>query len=647
MRAFSIRQPYAEQIAAGELVVEGRKWCPPLGPVLVVASKTKDGSGSALPSGCAICTVEIIAVTGKEGAYEWHLMNPRRVHPFRVKEFLEIFMVPVPDAEIRFVDNSMHGSGTNPSIEPSDQASPPELQPPITPATTPTAPQNRHSRSLDIDLALSSNGVERGAIYTLPDPDQCPEPPAAYAHQLETLRRLEQCPDANPPIGGIVHLPTGAGKTRIALEYVARTLREEPKHRFIWATESKLLIQQTMSKAAELSKLFPCGTKMAWYEGGPTLLRDDTVHMLFLTRQHLHRALARARDARTTHPWKKRILAGAPVTLIYDECHQLGGPGLQRELKRFCDTLLTPAKEMHRWRFVGLSATPIPTRLEAHKLLQEDIFPLRKESKSVEPGWAMHVFHRIDNATLVRDGVLCRVNLHKDESGVFDIPSELLRNIAKETHVSPPGANASREEVVKYAMRFNRSVMSHERILQFMADRLASNFESNGKTIVFVPDIEAANRLVAKLNGFPALRGKVASVHSRMGELAFAVPDQAGRTPSEVLEQFKNQGSAPCILVNVEMLTEGFDDPKVQTVVLAKLTLSTNRFWQMIGRGTRGIRSGGTAYCSVIDPVKLVRLYDYFSGYQPSVLSGRAAIDDDLELNGLGALDPSVPAISR
>ena len=103
------------------------------------------------------------------------------------------------------------------------------------------------------------------------------------------------------------------------------------------------------------------------------------------------------------------------------------------------------------------------------------------------------------------------------------------------------------------------------------------------------------------------------------------------------------------MLVNVDMLTEGFDDPKINSVVLARLTLSTNRFWQMIGRGTRGPAVYGTHDCIVIDPVKLVRLYDYFNGYQPSFAKGGAVVaaeEDDETEPGEGALDPEVAAIS-
>jgi superfamily II DNA or RNA helicase/uncharacterized tellurite resistance protein B-like protein len=464
-----------------------------------------------------------------------------------------------------------------------------------------------------------------------------------------TLMKLEGSADGAPPVGGIVHLPTGAGKTRIGLDFMARTLQREPEHRFVWSTYSLQLIQQTMTRTLEFARAFPKGTQIAWYKGEPTLLENEGIHILFITRQQLADELGWAHDGRSRHPWRARVEDGLPTTLIYDECHQLGAEGLQLQLSKFIQKVLAVRNaRKHRWRFVGLSATPVPTRPASHALLQERLFPLRSEQPSVEREWNMHVFHRVTNAELIRERVLCEVNMHMDRSGIFDLPSDLIRRIAKDSRVAEPGPDARKDEVIKYAMRFNKAVMGHEKVLDFLAARLARNLPQLGKTIVFVPDIAAANLLVAKLKELPAMSGKVAAVHSQMGQLGRAVPGQTGRTPEQVLAEFRNRGAEPCILVNVEMLTEGFDDPKVRTIVLAKLTLSTNRFWQMIGRGTRGTRAGGTSDCFVIDPIKLVRLYDYFGGYQPSV-SSRAgeAMEDEEEERGPGALDPRVPAISR
>lgn len=171
----------------------------------------------------------------------------------------------------------------------------------------------------------------------------------------------------------------------------------------------------------------------------------------------------------------------------------------------------------------------------------------------------------------------------------------------------------------QYCTTFNSKVMTHPKVLKFFAEKLGRHIDTLGKTIVFVPTIEAANHLVELLGNQASLKGRVAAVHSQVEDLAALLPNQADLSVPEILSSFRERRDQPCILVNVDMLTEGFDDPKVLTVFIARLTLSTNRFWQMIGRGTRGPASGGTLTCNVIDPIKLSRLYDYAAGYQPTV----------------------------
>jgi hypothetical protein len=290
----------------------------------------------------------------------------------------------------------------------------------------------------------------------------------------------------------------------------------------------------------------------------------------------------------------------------------------------------------------------VPTREAAHPLLAECIFPLRREGPATAHGWPFHVFHRVPNATLLESGVLCPLNPSLDESGYFDIPKDLIRAATGLAHLGPPGANADPLALRQYALSFNASVMSDERIVAFLADRIGSRLDVLGKTVVFTPNIATANRLAAVMyDKFPHLRGSVAAVHSKMAEVQIAGQGQA--TAQDVLRAFCDRRAKPSVLINVDMLTEGFDDPKIQTVVLARLTLSTNRFWQMIGRGTRGPACGGTHDCYVIDPIKLIRLYDYFGGYQPSMLGGAVIEHESLkppEL-GLDALAPEVPSVRR
>jgi len=156
-------------------------------------------------------------------------------------------------------------------------------------------------------------------------------PPRRYLHQSEALFKLEgKTMTANPPVSGIVFLPTGSGKTRIGIEHMARTLNVDTKHRFIWATYSRGLIQQTLEKLKEYGPLFQNKTNALWLNDdlGDAVFED--AHILFITRDRLTSELDFATNLRRKrHPLRHRILNGQPTTLIYDECHQLGAERLQ------------------------------------------------------------------------------------------------------------------------------------------------------------------------------------------------------------------------------------------------------------------------------------------------------------------------------
>ena len=55
------------------------------------------------------------------------------------------------------------------------------------------------------------------------------------------------------------------------------------------------------------------------------------------------------------------------------------------------------------------------------------------------------------------------------------------------------------------------------------------------------------------------------------------------------------------VLCNYGVLTTGYDSPNIDCVIIARPTLSQLLYTQMIGRGLRGKKSGGTENCLVID----------------------------------------------
>jgi superfamily II DNA or RNA helicase len=55
------------------------------------------------------------------------------------------------------------------------------------------------------------------------------------------------------------------------------------------------------------------------------------------------------------------------------------------------------------------------------------------------------------------------------------------------------------------------------------------------------------------------------------------------------------------VLCNCEVLTTGFDAPRVSHVIMARPTVSQVLYEQMVGRGLRGPRFGGTETCEIVD----------------------------------------------
>jgi superfamily II DNA or RNA helicase len=61
------------------------------------------------------------------------------------------------------------------------------------------------------------------------------------------------------------------------------------------------------------------------------------------------------------------------------------------------------------------------------------------------------------------------------------------------------------------------------------------------------------------------------------------------------------------VLCNYGVLTTGFDAPRVRALVIARPTASPVLYEQMIGRGMRGPRFGGTEECLVYDLADNIR----------------------------------------
>jgi len=101
-----------------------------------------------------------------------------------------------------------------------------------------------------------------------------------------------------------------------------------------------------------------------------------------------------------------------------------------------------------------------------------------------------------------------------------------------------------------------------------------------------------------------------------------------GITPSDerqkILTRFASGQTR--VLVNVGVLTEGFDEPSVEAIILARPTRSTLLYTQIVGRGTRLFE--GKEHCKVLD------FADTTKGRKPLGLPSLLGLPPDFDLNG-------------
>jgi ATP-dependent helicase IRC3 len=140
------------------------------------------------------------------------------------------------------------------------------------------------------------------------------------------------------------------------------------------------------------------------------------------------------------------------------------------------------------------------------------------------------------------------------------------------------------------------------------------------KTLIFTPTVELASATVEAFRaegiGAAAVWGAMAGASRAQALLDFA----RGRTP---------------VLVNCAVLLEGYDEPAIDCVVVARPTLSRVLYQQMIGRGTRVWM--GKQDCLILDLVGALDM-----GMGTCTLAGLLGVREETAEGGVRALLESI-----
>ncbi len=374
-----------------------------------------------------------------------------------------------------------------------------------------------------------------------------------FAHQLSVANRAASALSEHPH-KVLVHMPTGAGKTRTAMDLVCDWHNRASDRLIVWLAQSSELLEQA---AAEFERAWSSRGRTAtnvyryWGTHEPDLSEART-GLLVAGFAKLH-ALYR-RDANMI----MRIGDRASLTVV-DEAHQAIAPTFGS-----LTSFIVGKKPGNA--LLGLSATPGRTWSNIAKDAElSAYFENRKVTIEVE-GY--------DNAVdfLIDRGFLARPSFRVLEVSSGAAASDTTGLSDESGDVSAPvleclGGDAQRN--VEIIQAIEELAARHRRI------------------IVFAASVHNAHLISSVLT----LRGTQSHVVT-------ASTDRLVR--ERILRRFKGVGTEPQVICNYGVLTTGFDAPNTSAAVICRPTRSLVLYSQMVGRAIRGPAAGGNAEAEIV-----------------------------------------------
>jgi DNA repair protein RadD len=362
----------------------------------------------------------------------------------------------------------------------------------------------------------------------------------------------------------IVHMPTGSGKTRVSMEAIADYFRlmGDPSGCAVWMAHSEELCEQACEAFEEVwVRMGPSDANIVRLWGGQTGdLLEGQNNFVVTSFQTAHGMIGATTDARFS--LFTRIKQRCNL-LIVDEAHRSVAPTYKNAIELISN---------NGTKILGLTATPGRTARNQigsgnEELAQfygnskitivgDDGEPLENPLKYLQEKRVLSTYE----VNFIEGSEQLELSDREaaDVSNLLDIPQSVLNKL---------GAD-------------------HVRTARVAAAILEVAINRNLQTIVFAPTKDNAIEL---------------ALYLRFNECAAAAI--TGETPSRdrarYIEEFRDEKIK--VLTNFGVLTTGFDAPGTEAVIIARPTLSVVLYSQMVGRGLRGPRMGGTEGCLIID----------------------------------------------
>lgn len=366
---------------------------------------------------------------------------------------------------------------------------------------------------------------------------------------------------------GMISLPTGAGKTRVAVQSIVEAIRDGIyAGGVLWVADRDELCEQAVEAWRQVwsaigTSSVPLRISRLW-AGQPAPLATSDCHVVVATIQTLNARLANGGQA-------YQFLTDFNL-VVFDEAHRSVAPIFTSVMSEIGLTRRQKAGEPF---LLGLTATPYRgyDESETARLVN------RYGSNRLDSG----AFQSDDSMTVVRElqnmQVLAQADHETIDGGDFSLREDEIEQL--EAMPRPAWLPRSVEErIAGDATRTLRIVDAYESHV--------GCGNPDWPTLIFATSVEHAQTVAALLN----TRG----IESR----AVSSDTETG-VRRRVVDEFR-RGDIKA-LVNYGVFREGFDAPKTRAIIVARPVYSPNLYFQMIGRGLRGPKNGGSDRCLIIN----------------------------------------------
>lgn len=388
-----------------------------------------------------------------------------------------------------------------------------------------------------------------------------------YPFQEEAFYALSQKitkPNKNQ-FAGLLVLPTGGGKTLTAAHWICKNYLDKGK-KVLWLAHRHELLEQAKSTFAEklaFNDIFENKTSFNYriISG----IHDKPINI-----QKTDDLIISSKDslnAGFNHLYNNWIKNNTDeIFLVIDEAHHATAKTYRKLIKNI-------QENVSHFQMLGLTATPFRTAESEQGLL-----------KKVFPDDIVNNNPIINLITLIKLGFLSEPIFEEVSTG-FDFTKDLSKEQIEQLNYF---------DIDSIGTAIAKTIAENDDRNLTIVNKYLLNKDKYKQTLVFALNVDNAIALNAL---FREVGVKSDYVISTVKDQATGVTISS-KDNKDKIARFRKEEIE--VLINVNILTEGTDVPNVQSIFLARPTISSILMTQMIGRGLRGLKAGGTKEAYIV-----------------------------------------------